>query len=207
MVRGYKQVVTAAQQVHEHCMQYCISAMLTRQLEMSAHRCIKRAGFGPPIRMAVESTAETWVQFQPGALCYMNEWMNEYFIFVSGHLHDVSLRELFRHINLQQIISRVYVSPSSISLPHLNIKKNYHKKMCLSGQMQYCINSLLPKNHSDCHYKSHHLKWWLLVLIVCETSSKCKATGVSKTWRVAAQCWSKTQSPTTWLMRSANNVH
>lgn len=64
--------------------------------------------------------------------------MNEYFIFVSGHLHDVSLRELFRHINLQQIISRVYVSPSSISLPHLNIKKNYHKKMCLSGQMQYC---------------------------------------------------------------------
>lgn len=67
--------------------------------------------------------------------------MNEYFIFVSGHLHDVSLRELFRHINLQQIISRVYVSPSSISLPHLNIKKKNHKKISPSGQMQYCRTS------------------------------------------------------------------
>lgn len=205
MVRGYKQVVTAAQQVHEHCMQYCISAMLTRQLEMSAHRCIKRAGFGPPIRMAVESTAETWVQFQPGTLCYMNEWMNIlfsclviYMMCPSGNYSDT--------LTYNKLLAE-YVCPSSISLPHLNIKKNYHKKMCLSGQMQYCINSLLPKNHSDCHYKSHHLKWWLLVLIVCETSSKCKATGVSKTWRVTAQCWSKTQSPTTWLMRWANNVH
>lgn len=144
MVRGYKQVVTAAQQVHEHCMQYCISAMLTRQLEMSAHRCIKRAGFGPPIRMAVESTAETWVQFQPGALCYMNEWMNEYFIFVSGHLHDVSLRELFRHINLQQIISRVCLPLFYLPSPSEYKKKN-HKKISPSGQMQYCRTSCCLK--------------------------------------------------------------
>lgn len=136
---------------------------------------------------------------------WMNEWMNIlfsclviYMMCPSGNYSDT--------LTYNKLLAE-YVCPSSISLPHLNIKKNYHKKMCLSGQMQYYINSLLPKNHSDCHYKSHHLKWWLLVLIVCETSSKCKATGVSKTWRVAAQCWSKTQSPTTWLMRSANNVH
>lgn len=78
------------------------------------------------------------------SVIWMNEWMNEYFIFVSGHLHDVSLRELFRHINLQQIISRVCLPLFYPPSPSEYKKKN-HKKISPSGQMQYCRTSCCLK--------------------------------------------------------------